>query len=501
MKSPTIGVGLTFFSELEPLFKSNRLVDFLEIEPQVFWKHTQRKPDVYEVDMEALASIKSFSQPKVFHSIGSLGGTHSPDLSQISPLLMMKKELQPLWISDHLSFNTASGPNALFKTGFLLPLRQNLESVKIAAKAITSMANHLGAPLAVETGVNYLRSRDDELMDGEFVGAVADAANCGLLLDMHNIWTNQLNGRQPVDEFLHQIPLDRVWEVHMAGGFEEDGYWLDAHSGEIQKEMLDISKQVIPILPNLRAITFEIYPSFISKVGLEVIRKQLKTVRRLWELRGKKLTSKPPSTLQRCRKIKTKVDANSISPTEWENTLGALVVGQNSYGNLAKELAVDPGITLYTKLITSFRASMVVRILKLTSRLILLNMGKESFSKMLESYWLEHTPELFASDEAEGFARYLRNIHLDLPFLNEVIEFEMATLATTLHGKTHVVSFPYDPFPVLLALAQGKLPDSPASDHVELEITPDDPIVTGDSIGNISTLTNKYGLREIVWHH
>lgn len=60
---------------------------------------------------------------------------------------------------------------------------------------------------------------------------VVESADCGLLLDLHDLFANALNGRQSLDEFLDLAPLDRVWEVHLAGGMEVDGFWLDAHSG------------------------------------------------------------------------------------------------------------------------------------------------------------------------------------------------------------------------------------------------------------------------------
>ena len=78
-------------------------------------------------------------------------------------------------------------------------------------------------PFAVEIGVNYLRRRSDELSDGEFVTKVVEGANCGIILDLHNLWTNEMNGRQSIEDFLRQIPLERVWEIHLAGGYEEDG--------------------------------------------------------------------------------------------------------------------------------------------------------------------------------------------------------------------------------------------------------------------------------------
>lgn len=104
-----------------------------------------------------------------------------------------------------------------FFTGSFLPPRQTGQGLETYARAIGRLRDGLGVPLAVETGVNYLRPRADEVPDGEFFGAVVETTDCGTLLDLHNVYCNEKNGRQTIDRFLSQIPLERVWEVHLAG--------------------------------------------------------------------------------------------------------------------------------------------------------------------------------------------------------------------------------------------------------------------------------------------
>ena len=78
-------------------------------------------------------------------------------------------------------------------------------------------------PFLVETGVSYLRPRPGELSDGAYIAGVAERADCGILLDLHNLLTNERNGRQPVSEVLDELPLERVLEVHVAGGSRRAG--------------------------------------------------------------------------------------------------------------------------------------------------------------------------------------------------------------------------------------------------------------------------------------
>ena len=133
--------------------------------------------------------------------------------------------------SEHLSFNRAAGDDGPFGSAFFLPPRQTESGVEAAVAAIAALRAELDVPFSFETPVSYLQPRADEIADGAFVAAVAEAADCGILLDLHNIWTNERNGRQSAREFLAQLPLDRVSEVHLAGGLERSGFWLDAHSG------------------------------------------------------------------------------------------------------------------------------------------------------------------------------------------------------------------------------------------------------------------------------
>ncbi len=470
-KTPALGVGITYSRAIEPLLERRpELFGVLEIEPQTMWLKVPDAEQPFRSDEHVLEHLLSLPGRKLVHSVGTpVGGTVRPDPAQLALLVETIAHLKAPWASDHLSFNQTPE----FATGFFLPPRQTAAGVATVVRSISDLQQGLPVPIAVETGVNYLRPRADEIPDGEFVARVVEGADCGLLLDLHNIFANGLNGRQPVDEYLEQLPLERVWEVHLAGGMELDGFWLDAHSGAIPDPLYRVCEEVIPRLPNLGAIVFEIFPSFVPEVGLELVEEQLERLHALWALRRE-----IPSADVKRRPFPVIVDkAGSASPDVWERALGSLVTGRHAEGAHVEELSGDPGVRVVESLIHEFRASMIVGVLRLTSRFIMLALGPQAFRTILADYWTKVSPQMYGSLEARAFAEYLEGLELQLPYLAKLLEFERAVAATLEDDRVRIVHFDFEPIPLLRALAESRLPDAPAEPgNFEIELTPDGPV-------------------------
>jgi uncharacterized protein len=502
--SEQLGVGITHSSDIEPLLAQHpEEFDVIEIEPQTTWIEHPGEPERYRILGQMLPHLAQLPGRKIIHSIGvPVGGTVRPEPDQLVLLQRTIEHLKAPWITEHLSFNSTGE----FSTGFFLPPLQTDQGVDTAVKNIRDLQCAFEVPVGVETGVNYLRRRPHEMDDGTFVAAVIETADCGLLLDLHNVFANSLNGRDPLDAYLAELPLERVWEIHLAGGFEMDGFWLDAHSGSVPDRLLQITREVIPALPNLKAIIFEIFPSFVPKFGVDAVRREIGKLHELWQLRKE---SAPPSTLgsgalQGCVEIEDRVEAGrprqydrtkstaGPSPGEWGRTLGGLTAGQPvaeadllAVGSIGEGINTDPGITLIGRLVHEFRASMVVGVLRLTSRLLMLALGPDTFRMILEDFWSKSPPHQYAATEAEEFADYLDALDLRLPKLGMVMKFERAALATLKDGHSRIVAFDLDPLPMLRALAEGRLPDIHSTiGEFEIEITPDS---VYPSIGNAAT--------------
>ncbi|MET0241841.1 MAG: DUF692 family multinuclear iron-containing protein, partial [Flavitalea sp.] len=451
---PSLGVGVTYCTELHELIQLEAsLFDLIEIEPQTLWIRDTLNHDLYTFPQETKQILASLPQQKIIHSVGvPVGGNKPADPKQLNLLKQNIKDFNSPWASEHLSFNSTLD----FHTGFFLPPRQTERGIALALNNIKRLQQSLKIPIAVETGVNYLKTRHDEMEDGLFVREVSRAADCGILLDLHNLYTNELNHRQSVEKFISQIDTERVIEMHLAGGIEMDGYWLDAHSGVMPERLIRMAEELVPILPNLKAIVFEILPSYIPLVGMKTITGQIERIKSIWSL---KKTPSPKS--DKVSGILVPGLTRSDDTYKWEHSLGSMAtgLGLSENENLFHELQDDKGIRVLQSLISEFRASMLVSMLKLSSRYLMLVLGIPAFELFLKDFYSNYSPKQFGTDEAANFITYLRGKNIDLPILYELLDFEEGVIATLVDGKTRAATFTYDPIPLLSCLFQGRLPE------------------------------------------
>ena len=475
-----LGVGLVYNSEFDPLFReNNRDVSVLELEPETLWDRTfptsAGGSPVYIPNAFALQRIADLPQHKLIHSVGfPVGGTASLGTEHIAPLAAVATQMKAAWISEHLSFNAVDTEHGVKQAGFLLPPRQTRAGAEVAVQNIRQLSGAMPVPFAFETGVNYLQPRSEELNDGEFFAAIAEGADCGILLDLHNLWANERNGRQRVADVLDTLPLERVWELHLAGGMTLGGYYLDSHSDAIAPELIDVASRVIPRLPNLGAILFEMLPGYLGTAGIDVVRNQLPVLRDLWKLR------QPQEVRIRDRRMRGALDGMSSGDAdvrEWERTLTLLALGihNESRGSSLSSLAGDPGTEIFRTLIHEARSARISRALHFTMTLLLLHVGPATVRTLLEEYQAGWSPDVFTSAEADAFAKFLwaRIDRLrDVPFLSEVLTFEYAMIRATLYGASSRVDWHHDPAALFESLERGELPSIIPSVEFSMEIRP-----------------------------
>lgn len=469
---PEAGVGMVCLPGLEAFIEGAQdLIDVIEIEPQPLWFKSAAAGVPYAVNPGALAPLCADRHRKLVHGVGfPVGGSVPPEPDQVALFVDVIAALDACWASEHLSFSRVAGSDGVVNAGFLLPPLQSAHAVALAAANIRALSAQLPVPFAFETGVNYLRPVAGEMADGAFFAAVAEEADCAILLDLHNLWCNERNGRQGVLDALDDMPLERVCEVHLAGGDHLDGYYLDAHSALVPAALMELAHAVLPRLPNLKALVFEIMPACLPAraIGQRELTAQLHALRQLWDARKKRLLvacGRPRAG----GRASTETAAALPSCAEWERALAARVLARDPDAPLAPGFDADPGIALLRQLVAAVRSGTIVDSMTLSYRLIVLSLGEPAFAALLQAFWKTRPPESFATEEALNFAEFLRTRALAVPHLDEVLAFELASHQVRMYAQPKTVRFTCSPLPLLMALRQARMPDF--ADHGDFALT------------------------------
>lgn len=392
-----LGVGVIALGALDQLWDGlEDLVDVVEVEPQTLWETGSGGGMV--ISPEPLAWLRGCGRPLLAHGVGyPVGGTTAPSRAGVLASAASARDLDAVHWSEHLAFNVAGDAHA----GFLLPPVQTPEAVAAAVRHIGAYQAAYDRPFLVETPTNYLRPVPGDLSDGEYVAAIAEGADCGILLDLHNIWTNERNGRQSVAEFLSLIPLDRVWEVHLAGGFETDGYYLDAHVGPIDPELLALAARVVPTLPRVRAVIYEAVPASLAAQGVAGLRDVLGGMHDIVRM-PPAASGAPPRPGRVAGRVSGDGPAPSGTTAEREAELVAYTTRASD-----RLTSPDPGATLMRALTDEARLSLLVRTHQETLGGLLTTLGRERTEALLQDFLAESPASLWTEAQGDAFSDWL----------------------------------------------------------------------------------------------
>lgn len=168
--------------------------------------------------------------PLVMHGVSlSIGGTDPLNRDYLRDLKALADRVQPAWISDHLCWTGVHGTNL----HDLLPLPYNEETVSHVADRIARVQDFLKRRILIENVSSYLSYRASTLTEWEFLSAIAERADCLILLDVNNIYVSSFNhGFDPL-AFIDGVPADRVCQFHLAGHTHKGNVIIDTHDHPI----------------------------------------------------------------------------------------------------------------------------------------------------------------------------------------------------------------------------------------------------------------------------
>jgi uncharacterized protein len=285
---PRLGIGLEYQGALRPFIEeASGSLDFLEVIPDIVWTDlgVDRDPRYLE-DPEGrlfLDQIRS-QMPVTCHSIGlSIGSAHRFDLAHVTQIAEWYEWLRFPWHSDHLSYNRAEHEGTEINVGLTMPLPLEEETLALLVPRIREVWRRIPVPFLLENNVYLFEIPEMRISEPEFLNVLCQRSGCFLLLDLHNLYTNSLNHGLDPYAFIDQLDLDRVLEIHLAGGMERDGFHLDAHSGPVPEPVWELLDAVLPRARNLGGIVFELLGSWFEPMGSAGLNTQLDRMRSLWD--------------------------------------------------------------------------------------------------------------------------------------------------------------------------------------------------------------------------
>lgn len=448
--------------DLVPLLDDlDDLLDVYEVEPQTYWLPTSDRLERWRPDDAAFDAIAGRGKPVLAHGVSApVGGAALPDTAMVEQFSRSVEALGAVAASEHLASNTVVAGGRVLEVGVFMPPCPTGEGVARAASAVRRYQRALDVPFSIETGVNYLRPRPGERRDSEIVRSVVELTGCGIVLDLHNLWCNERNGRETVTEALANLPLDRVTEVHLAGGFEADGVYLDAHSGATPDPVLAIAADVLPRLPNARAVIFEVLPAYLWRVGLDPLREHLGDLRALVERARRTLP--PPAVPSPDRIVLAPPSTAAPEPTggptpdEWDVRLAQAVTGADLR---AAALDAEPGIAVMQRIVDSGRRGRVSAAARTTLRLLIVSLDERELDALLDGYCRATPPRLWGFDEGQAFLDHLDTAEIPaVPRLADAIALDRALLRVLAGGGPVDVVLDGDPHELAAALAAGQVP-------------------------------------------
>lgn len=216
-----LGVGLrtVHFSEI---LETEPKVDWFEIISENFMETWGRPRYVLEQIAERY--------PIVMHGVSlSIGSTDPLDFDYLRALKNLADDIQPAWISDHVCWTGVAGLN----THDLLPLPYNDESLRHVVDRIRIVQDFLERPLILENPSSYVTFADSSMSESEFLRHMSEEADCGLLLDVNNVYVSARNHDFDAEDYLRQIPHHRVVQMHLAGHTNCGTHLIDTHDGPV----------------------------------------------------------------------------------------------------------------------------------------------------------------------------------------------------------------------------------------------------------------------------
>jgi hypothetical protein len=211
-----IGIGLRI-PHYRHIFEHEPVVDWFEIISENFM-----------LDGRPLAVLDQILERYrvVQHGVSMyLGSAEKLNRDHLRRLKSLVKRTKTPWLTDHLCWGSVDGRY----THDLLPMPYTFQASRVTARKIREARDFLEVPIAVENVSSYAEFHISQMTEWQFLNEVVERADCGILLDVNNIYVSSRNHDFDPFEYLNSVPPERVAQIHIAGHSRFENYILDTH--------------------------------------------------------------------------------------------------------------------------------------------------------------------------------------------------------------------------------------------------------------------------------
>lgn len=180
--------------------------------------------------------------PVALHGVSmSLASVDALDPAYLKRLKALVDAVDPIVVSDHVCWTGVDGENL----HDLFPVPYSEEVLDWVSEKILRAQDFLGRRILVENVSSYVEFESSEMTEWDFVAELARRADCGLLLDVNNIFVSATNHEFSASEYLRAMPAERVGQIHLAGHSERDGYLIDTHDAPVREEVWSLYREAL----------------------------------------------------------------------------------------------------------------------------------------------------------------------------------------------------------------------------------------------------------------
>lgn len=233
----TFGLGLRN-PHHQYVLQNNPAVDFFEI-------HTENFICEGGASLNFLSKIAEL-YPLSFHCVGlSLGSASGLNKKHLSDIKKLVDQFQPILFSDHLSWSNSENGTS----NDLLSIPYTKEALKIFCDNVSCAQDFFDREILIENPSAYLQFENSAIAETDFINEIATQTNCGILLDINNVFVGAKNFGFDAAQYLKQINSDKIKEIHLAGHsvykYQGQEIRIDTHSTNICDEVLELYKNFI----------------------------------------------------------------------------------------------------------------------------------------------------------------------------------------------------------------------------------------------------------------